>query len=96
MNSWISIVVLGAVLTVFGFFVFAKRYRIDQPQKKSIFLIGIFIPMFFAFSYAETLQEFFPRLTLIDLGAFYFIGMISGFFAAIYLLQRKAVISKSS
>jgi len=96
MNMWISVAVFGAVLTIFGFLVFVRGYRADEPQKKSIFMAGIFIPMFIAFSYAETLKEFFPQLTLIDLGAFYLIGMISGFFAAIYLLRRKAVISKNS
>jgi hypothetical protein len=96
MNVWISVALLGAVLTVIGFFVFIRKYQFNKPQKKSIFIVGIFIPMFFAFSYAETLQEFFPQLTLFDLGAFYLIGMISGFFVAIYLLQRKAVVSKDS
>lgn len=95
MNIWISVAVLGVVLTVFGFFAFVRKYQFDQPQKKSIFLVGIFIPMFFAFSYAETLKEFFPQLPLIDLGAFFLIGMISGFFVAIYLLQRKVIISKN-
>ena len=95
MNVWISVAVLGVVLTVFGFFVFARKYQFDQPLKKSLFVLGIFIPIFFALSYAETLKEFFPNLTLIDLGAFYFIGMISGFFVAIFLLQRKTAILKN-
>lgn len=94
MNEWIFIALVGVVLTVVGFFVFVKKYRFNKPVKKSVFLVGIFVPMFFAFSYAETLTEFFPKLTLIDLGAFYFIGMISGFFVGIYLLQRKSTISE--
>jgi hypothetical protein len=95
MNIWILVAVLGTILTVMGSFVFLKKYQFDKPQKKSIFLVGIFIPMFAAFSYAETLKEFFPQLALIDLGVFYLIGMISGFFAAFYLLQQKKVISKN-
>lgn len=89
MNIWISIAVLGGVLVVFGFFVFTRNYRSDQPQKNSIFILGIFIPFLFASFYSETLIEFFPNLTLIDLGAFYFIGMISGFFVALYSLQKQ-------
>lgn len=96
MNIWISFIILGAVLTVFGMFVFVRKLRIDQPQKKSLFLMGIFLPMFFASTYAETLEKLFPQITLIDLGGLYLIGMISGFFMGIYLIQRKAVIPKNS
>ena len=96
MNIWIPFVIMGAVLTVFGFFVFVRKIGTDQPQKKSLFLMGIFLPMFFASAYAETLERLFPQLTLIDLGGFYLIGMISAFFIAIYLVQRKAAISRNS
>lgn len=97
MNIWISITVVGAVLVVFGFIVFVRKYR-EQKYPKSAsysYWIGILVPLLCAFSYAETLMESFPNLTLIDLGAFYLIGMITGFFVALLVLQRPSSVSSN-
>ncbi len=92
MNSWIFVAVLGGVFAVFGICYFVKKYPQHRQINNSSLLIGIFIPILIALSYAETLTtEFFPGLTLLDLGVFYFIGMISGFFVGVYFLRRKTL-----
>jgi hypothetical protein len=92
MNVWIAIAVLGVIFAVFGMIVFIKKYPQHRQISNSSLLIGIFIPILIALSYAETLTtEFFPGLTLLDLGVFYLIGMISGFFVGVYFLQRKTL-----
>ena len=89
MNSWILIILFGVILASIGFVLFVGKYPQRKPLENSVFLIGIFIPVLAALDYSETLIGFFPDLTLIDLGAFYVIGMISGFFVALYLTHRQ-------
>ena len=92
MYIWIVILIAGIVLTAAGYFVFITKNQDYKQINKPAMLVGIFIPMFVAINYAETLFEFFPKLTLIDLGAFYLIGMISGFFTAVYFIQNKKIV----
>jgi len=90
MNFWIFVLSIGVILTIVGMITWTKEYNIKSLPKNSSMILGIFLPLLFGSFYAETLMnDFFPGLTLIDLGAFYFIGMISGFFTAFYLLNRK-------
>ena len=92
MNIWILVAIAGFVFLVAGFIFFVRRFPVHKPMKKSALVLGIFIPMLAALSYAETLiTGFFPNLTLLDLGSFYLIGIISGFFIAIFFLQSKII-----
>jgi hypothetical protein len=94
MNIWILVAISGSIFTIAGFIFFVMRFPAHKPMKTSAFLVGIFIPMLAAIFYAETLiTDFFPNLTLLDLGAFYLIGMISGFFIALFLLQYKIMVN---
>jgi len=89
-NIWIFILSIGIILMIAGMTIWAKEYPIKGYSKNSTLILGIFLPMLVASFYAETLiNDFFPELTLIDLGGFYLIGMISGFFIAFYLLNQK-------
>ena len=90
MNIWILILLLGVVLTIMGFILFIRKDTETNLIPNSTFLIGVFMPMLAGLLYAETvITQSFPNLTLLDLGAFFFIGMISGFFIALYLQQRR-------
>jgi tellurite resistance protein TehA-like permease len=91
MNIWILVSAIGLIFIIIGFISFIGKYQIQKPLKNSTFLLGIFIPILGASTYSETLLELIPELTLIDLGAFIIMGMISGFFVALFLLQRKSI-----
>jgi choline-glycine betaine transporter len=53
---------------------------------KSAFIAAAFVPAFIAFFSAQSLIEtFFPNVTLIDLGVFYVLGVISGLFLGLFL-----------
>jgi len=92
MNFWIFVLSIGIILTIVGMILGTKEYNIKSPPKNSSIILGIFLLLVFSSFYAETLiNDFFPGLILIDLGALYFIGMISGFFTAFYFLNRKKI-----
>lgn len=89
MNIWIGVTIIGAIFIILGFMAFIYKSK-HGKLKTSQFLIGIFIPIFAALSYAETLKNgFFPKVGFLDWCAFYLTGMISGFFIALYLYQKK-------
>jgi hypothetical protein len=91
MHIWILLTVIGFIFIIIGLITFIRKYPEQRPLKNSTFMIGIFIPMLFAFFYAETLiTEFFPGLTYLDLAAFYLIGMISGLFVALLLVEYRS------
>jgi hypothetical protein len=57
-----------------------------KASVKSALIVGVLVPAFIAFFSAQDLIEtFFPNLTLIDLGVFYVLGLISGLFAGLLL-----------
>jgi hypothetical protein len=90
MNIWLIVSLIGFILVLSGFVVFQRNYIQNKQISNSVIFLGIFIPMLFALFYSETLIELIPQITMIDLGAFYIIGMISGFFISILLNQRKS------
>lgn len=96
MYFWIIILVSGILSTIIGYYVFNAKQKENKRINKSALIIAIFIPLYVGYSYAETLFEFFPRLTWIDVGALYIIGMISGFFLAVYFIQNKKVVVSSN
>ncbi|MFC2088155.1 hypothetical protein ACFLSX_01005 [Calditrichota bacterium] len=90
MNIWIVIAIVGVVITVIGMVFFVKRIRAGEVIKKSTFLVSIFIPLFVAFSYSENFnQKYLFNFSFWDMSLFYFMGMLSGFFLAVYLIQQK-------
>ena len=89
MSLWISIVLIGLFIIVTGFIIFFKN-TVSFKNRKSLFLIGIFLPLVLAYSYGEYfIFESAFKLTFIDLGALLVLGMISGIFIACYLLNDK-------
>ncbi len=57
-----------------------------KGNAKYEFLIGAFVPGFIAFFGAQYLIDtFFPDVTLIDLGVFYALGLMSGLFVGLFL-----------
>lgn len=89
MSFWIVLLILGLVCTIIGFRIFFKN-PVAFNNRKSAFLVGIFLPTILAYSYGETLIKDFPaNLTLIDLGGFLILGIISGIFIACYFLIPK-------
>ncbi len=89
MSLWIVILIFGLVCAVIGFAIFFNNPA-EFKNKKSTFLIGIFLPIIFSYSYGETLIEGSPtNLTLIDLGGLLILGIISGIFIAYYFLVQK-------
>jgi len=88
MVLWISFSFIGFVIILVGFVLFSKKLFQKKKVPNSTIILGIFIPMLIALFYSETLIELIPEVTLMDLGAFYGVGMISGFFICIFLLKR--------
>jgi len=91
MYIWIFIVAIGLICIGFGFSAFIDKYQSKKPLKNSNYLLGVFLPLLAALMYSDTLLELIPEVTIIDLGAYFIIGMISGFFTALFLLQRKSI-----
>ena len=79
-----------------GFVSFVGKYQLQKPLKNSSLILGICIPLLAASTYSETILKLIPELSLIDLGAFFIIGMISGFFVALFLVKRKFVVSSQT
>jgi hypothetical protein len=88
MDFWISISIIGFASILLGFIFFSKKYFQKNKIPNSTITLGFFIPMLIALFYSETLIELIPQVTLLDLGAFYIIGMISGFFISVFFRQR--------
>ena len=84
------IVVLGAVgiLVAVGLAITYKAggFATKRNTRYFVFPLAVIFPAVVAFWSAQDLIEnFFPDLTLIDLGAFYAIGLISGLSAGLSL-----------
>ena len=64
--------------------------------KAYVFALAVLVPAFMAYFWARDLIEnFFPDLTLIDLGAFYAMGLVSGLAAGVSLgLPKKTKANK--
>jgi hypothetical protein len=90
MTIWLIVTLIGFILVLLGFVIFQRNYIQNKQISNSVIFLGIFIPMLLALFYSETIIELIPQITIIDLGAFYIIGMISGFFISILLNQRKS------
>jgi hypothetical protein len=89
MIIWIVVLIVGLAYTVIGLITLFKNPDVLH-NKKSLLLIGIFLPLIFAYSYAETLiKDFHAHITLIDLGGLLILGIISGIFTACYFLTPK-------
>ena len=55
-----------------------------------LIVLSLVLPAFLSFFYAQYLIEnFFPEVTLIDLGAFYFLGFISGISLGLSLMLAR-------
>ena len=67
-----------------------KNFPDNNKTSKSTYLTGILMPILFAFIFGETLIDILPGLTIIDLAAYFFMGVVSGFFLATYFFSRKA------
>jgi hypothetical protein len=90
MNTWMFIAILAFILVIIGLLIFWKKRANLSTTPKSTYMVSIFLPFLFAFMYADTLiSDFFPGLTFLDFGVFYFLGAISGFFLALYLQRRE-------
>ena len=89
MNIWSIIAVTGCVLIIIGLFRYIHRAEFHRLTTSTA-AAGILLPLFVAFTYADFLaSDYFPGLNLLELSAFYFMGMISGFFLALILIKQK-------
>jgi hypothetical protein len=74
---------------VFGFLIFFKNPNAFKNRKATL-LIGIFLPLFFAYSYGENLISHSAlKITLIDLGGLLVLGIMSGIFIGCYFLIHR-------
>ena len=95
MNFWMIIILVGIVLLVFELFAFFKNMQ-KFKDKKSMFLVGIFLLVFLAYSYAETFTaDLSSSVTFIDLGAILILGILSGIFISSFFLVDKIYLLKS-
>ena len=86
MSIWVGILIGCLVSIVFGLKIFFKNL-ITFKNRKSSLLIGIFLPVFIAYSYQETVtSDFAPAFTVIDVGGLLILGILSGIFIASYFL----------
>jgi uncharacterized membrane protein len=89
MSFWIGILFVGFIFITIGFLIFFKNPAAFK-KKKSALLLGIFLPLFFAYSYGENfLYSSSLQLTLIDLGGLLVLGIISGIFIGCYFLTKR-------
>jgi hypothetical protein len=79
-------------MIIFGFMIFHKNLSLRKRIPNSTVFLGIFLPLLIALFYSETVIELIPQITMIDLGAFFIIGMITGFFLSILLMQRNTTL----
>jgi tellurite resistance protein TehA-like permease len=96
MNIWIFAAAIGLIIIIIGFISFTGKFVKSKTIKRSTFLLGVFMPVVGALTYSETLITLIPNLSLIDLGAFFIIGMISGFFVALFLVQQNSTESSQA
>ena len=84
--NWILILVMFLVITS-GLFI-KNRDRFHKMKFSGTSLLGILIPLLFAFFWGSNLIKIFPELTFIDLAVGLLLGMISGFFVAMYFINK--------
>ena len=89
MDPWLLIAIIGLLLLMIGFILFVKKFPDDKKTNKSTYLTGILMPILFAFIFGGTLLDILPGLTIIDLAAYFIMGVVSGFFLATYFISRK-------
>jgi hypothetical protein len=89
MNTWLLIAVIGLLFLMVGLILFIKKIPDNNKTSKSTYLTGILMPILFAFIFGETLIDILPGLTIIDLAAYFYMGVVSGFFLATYFFSRK-------
>ena len=90
MNLWFSVLIIGLLFMIVGFQIFFK-YPKAFKNRKGALLIGIFLPLFFAYSYGENLISHKSlKITLIDLRGLMVLGMISGIFIGCYFLIHRS------
>ena len=89
MSIWIGIILIGLACTVIGYAIFFNNTP-KLKSKKPVLLIGIFLPLFFAYTYGETfVSDSSYNLTLIDLGGLLALGIISGILIGRYFLINR-------
>lgn len=89
MNLWLGLLIIGLLFVVVGFQIFFKNPK-SFKNRKGALLIGIFLPLFFAYSYGENIISHSSlQITLIDLGGLMVFGIISGIFIGCYFLIRR-------
>jgi len=86
MRLWIGILIIGLACTVIGFVIYFKNTPMSKSKKPAL-LAGIFLPLFFAYSYGESfVSDSSYNLTLVDLSGLLALGIISGIFIGCYFL----------
>ena len=89
MNLWLGVLIIGLLFMIVGFQIFFKNSKTFKNRKGAV-LIGIFLPLFFAYSYGENLISHTSlKITLIDLGGLMVLGIISGIFIGCYFLIHR-------
>jgi len=87
MNTWILISV--AILIIISEVIYKYRNRFDKIKFRNLFVLGISIPLLYAVFWGSSLLDLFPKLTFIDLATGFLLGVISGFFIALTIVNRK-------
>ena len=86
MVLWIGVLIIGLVCLIIGFAKFFQNLTAFK-NKKQVFLIGIFLPLFLAYSYGEdVITDASLKFTLFDLGGLLVLAIISGIFISCYFL----------
>jgi len=86
MRLWIGILIIGLACTVIGFVIYFKNIPMSKSKKPAL-LTGIFLPLFFSYSYGESfVSDSSYNLTLVDLSGLLALGIISGIFIGCYFL----------
>jgi hypothetical protein len=89
MNLWLGVLIIGLLFVVVGFRKFFKIPKAFKNRKETL-LIGISLPLFFAYSYGENLISHTSlQITLIDLGGLLVLGIISGIFIGCYFVIHR-------
>ncbi len=89
MAAWLVLVLVGIAALGFGLWRFVSRLQPGRRVNRASIVMGTLFPVGAALLFSSVLFGIFPGLTIIDTAALFAVGMVSGFFLGVYVLQAK-------
>ncbi len=87
MNGWLLLAVVLALLAAGVAAWLTRRESANEARGRSPFM-GLFMPLLFLALFTPQLLELIPGLTLVDIGALFVMGGVSGYFLHAIVSRR--------